>query len=290
MTHVRKRLEVSERRACAVLDQPRSSLRYQSRPRDGDAALVTRMLELSKDHPRYGYRFVWALLRAEGFKVNRKRVYRLWRREGLKVPVKRHKRRRLGTSRNGIMHHRATGKDHVWTWDFIHDRTEDGRALKWLSIVDEFTRECLALEVRRSLTSGAVIDVLRELFLIRGTPAHVRSDNGPEFIAQAIKAWLASAKVSTLYIAPGSPWENGYAESFHSRVRDELLESELFTCLAEAKMLSERWRLEYNHRRPHSSLGYVAPAVFAASLAGPAVGASPLPPPRPVKQQKVILS
>lgn len=248
------------------------------------------MLELSRQHPRYGYRFVWALLRAEGFKVNRKRAYRLWRREGLKVPAKRHKKRRLGNSENGIMHHRTTGKDHVWTWDFIHDRTEDGRALKWLSIVDEFTRECLALEVRRSFRSGDVIEVLKELFLIRGVPEHIRSDNGPEFIARAIKAWLESAKVGTLYIAPGSPWENGYAESFHSRVRDELLASELFTCLAEAKMLSEQWRLEYNHRRPHSSLGYVAPAVFAASLAGPAVGASPLPPSRPAKRPKVILS
>jgi len=248
------------------------------------------MLELSRQHPRYGYRFVWALLRGEGFKINRKRVYRLWRREGLKVPAKQHKKRRLGTSENGIVHHRAIHADHVWTWDFIHDRTEDGRALKWLSIVDEFTRECLALEVRRSFKSGDVIDVLKELLLIRGTPEHIRSDNGSEFIAQAIKAWLGGAQVNTLYIAPGSPWENGYAESFHSRLRDELLESEMFRCLAEAKMLSEQWRLEYNHRRPHSSLGYVAPAVFAASRAGPAVGASPLPPPRPVKQQKVILS
>jgi putative transposase len=288
--HVQKRLEVSERRACAVMDQPRSSQRYPRQPRAGEAELVKRMLELVKQHPRYGYRFVWALLRAEGFGINRKRVYRLWRREGLKVPVKRHKKRRLGTSGNGIVRHRAMRPDHVWAWDFVHDRTEDGRPLKWLSIVDEFTRECLALEARRSFRSGDVIDVLKELFLIRGTPEHIRSDNGPEFIAQAIGVWLGSAKVGTLYIEPGSPWENGYAESFHSRVRDELLDSELFSCLAEARMLSTRWRLEYNHRRPHSSLGYVAPAVFAASLAGPPVGASPLPTSRPAKQRQAVLS
>jgi putative transposase len=265
--HVQKQLEVSERRACLVLEQPRSSQRYRSQPpRDDGRELVSRMLGLVKDHPRYGYRRIWALLREEGFKINRKRVYRLWRSQGLKVPVKRHKRRRLGTSDNGIVvRHRATHPDHVWAWDFIHDRTEDGRALKWLSIVDEFTRECLALEVRRSFTSEDVIDVLKELFLVRGVPEHIRSDNGPEFIAERIGAWLGIAKVKTLYIGPGSPWENGYAESFHGRVRDELLDSELFTCLAEAKMLSTQWRLEYNHRRPHSSLGYVAPASEAAA-------------------------
>ena len=188
------------------------------------------------------------------------------------------------------MRRRALHKDHVWAWDFIHDRTEDGRALKWLSVVDEYTRECLVLEVRRSFTSADVIDVLRELFAIRGAPRHIRSDNGPEFIAQAIRSWLSSARVETLYIEPGSPWENGYAESFHGRLRDELLESELFTCLAEAKVLSTQWRLEYNHRRPHSSLGYRTPAAFAASLAESPVGATPLPAPRPAKQREVILS
>jgi len=251
---------------------------------------VKRLLELVKKHPRYGYRLVWALLRAEGFKINRKRIYRLWRQEGLKVSVKRYKKRRLGTSANGIVRHRATHPDQVWAWDFVHDRTEDGRPLKFLSIVDEFTRECLALEVRRSFKSVDVIDVLRELFLIRGVPEHIRSDNGPEFIARTIGSWLGAAQVKTLYISPGSPWENGYAESFHSRVRDELLDSELFTCLAEAKMLSTRWRLEYNHRRPHSSLGYVAPAVYAASRSGSSVGASPLSAPRTEKRKEVILS
>jgi transposase InsO family protein len=249
------------------------------------------MLQLVRGHPRFGYRRIWALLRAEGFRVNRKRVHRLWRANGLKVPVKQHKKRRLGTSDNGIVRHRASHKDHVWAWDFIHDRSEDGRALKWLSVVDEYTRECLALEVRRSFTSGDVIDVLRDLLLIRGTPQHIRCDNGPEFIAGAIRSWLENASVKTLYIEPGSPWENGYAESFHGRLRDELLDAELFTCLAEAKMLSEQWRLEYNHRRPHSSLGYLTPAAFAAaSLAQAPVGAAPLPAPGRAKQEQVILS
>lgn len=249
------------------------------------------MLELVRRHPRFGYRRIWALLRAERFAVNRKRVHRLWKREGLKVPVKQCKKRRLGTHDNGIVRRRASHKDHVWAWDFIHDRTEDGRTLKWLSIVDEHTRECLALECRRSFVSGDVIDVLRELFILRGVPKHVRSGNGPEFIAKAIRAWMESANVQTLYIAPGSPWENGYAESFHGRLRDELLEGELFTCLAEAKMLSEQWRLEYNHRRPHSSLGYVTPASFAAAPAAEAaVGAPPLPAPRPPEREEAILS
>jgi len=248
------------------------------------------MLELVRQHPRYGYRRIWALLRWEGFKVNRKRVHRLWKREGLKVPQKQHKKRRLGSSGNGIVRHAATQKDQVWAWDFVHDRTEDGRPLKWLSVVDEYTRECLALEARRSFKSVDVIDVLRELLLIRGTPLHIRSDNGPEFIAHAIRSWLESARIRTLYIEPGSPWENGYAESFHGRLRDELLDAELFTCLAEARMLSVQWRLEYNHRRPHSSLGYVTPAAFAATLAQTPLRAAPCAPSGQAKPKEVTLS
>ena len=219
-------------------------------------------------------------LRGEGWRVNGKRVYRLWRAEGLTVPAKQHKKRRLGSSDGSVIRQRATHKDHVWAWDFIHDRTEDGRALKWLSVVDEFTRECLALEVNRSMRSPDVIDVLIELLHVRGVPEHIRSDNGSEFIATALRKWLSSANVRTLYIDPGTPWQNGYAESFHSRLRDELLNAERFTNLAEAKHLATQWRLGYNHRRPHSSLGYVAPATFAASLAEPAVGAAPLSPTR----------
>ena len=273
-----------------MLSQPRSTQRYVANESQEEMSLTRKMLSLVRRHPRFGYRRIWALLRSEGFAVNRKRVYRLWRQEGLKVPQKQRKRRRLGRSENGIVRHRAAGKDHVWAWDFIHDRTEDGRALKWLSIVDEFTRECLALEVSRSLGSGDVIGVLEELFLIRGVPRHIRSDNGPEFVASAIRRWLEQSNVRTLYIEPGSPWENGYAESFQGRLRDELLAGELFTSLTEARSLSQQWKLDYNHRRPHSSLGYVTPAAFAASMAGAPVGAAPLPPHRPAKTDKVKLS
>ncbi len=199
--------------------------------------------------------------------MNRKRVYRLWRVEGLRVPQRQRKRRYLGHGANGCVRHRAEHKDHVWAWDFIHDRTHEGRPLKWLSIVDEYTRECLALEVGRGITADRVIDVLAELFAVRGRPQHIRSDNGPEFIAKAIRSWLTSAAVEALYIKPGSPWENGYAESFHSRLRDELLNREEFANLAEARALGTAWRLEYNHRRPHSSLGYRTPAEFAAGCA-----------------------
>jgi len=259
---------------CGVLDQPRSTQRYRSKVADDEG----RLHELARANPRHGYRMITGWLRGEGWRVNRKRVYRLWRREGLKVPVKQHKKRRVGSSDNSVIRRRATHKDHVWAWDFIHDRTEDGRPLKWLSVVDEYTRECLALEVDRSMRSTDVIDVLIELMHVRGVPEHIRSDNGSEFIANALRQWLASASVRTLYIDPGAPWQNGYAESFHSRLRDELLNAELFTSVAEAKHLATQWRLAYNHRRPHSSLGYVAPATFAASLADPPVGATPLPP------------
>lgn len=229
------------------------------------------MLELVREHPRYGYRRMWALLRREGWRVNRKRVYRLWRAEGLKVPQKQRKKRYLGHSANGCARHRAEHKDHVWAWDFIHDRTHEGRPLKWLSIIDEYTRECLALEVGRGITADRVIDVLVELFTVRGVPRHIRSDNGPEFLATAIRRWLKHAAVKTLYIAPGSPWENGYAESFHSRLRDELLAREEFANLAEARALGTDWRLKYNHRRPHSSLGYRTPVEYSAGCAAASV-------------------
>jgi len=194
--------------------------------------LVQEMLALVGEHPRYGYRRIWALLRKAGWMVNRKRIYRLWRQEGLKVPQKQHKKRRLGMSANSCVRRKAKHMNHVWTWDFIHDRTIRGRPLKWLSIVDEYTRECVALEGARGITAERVIDVLADLFRIRGVPKHIRSDNGPEFIAQAIRRWLVKAGVETLYVAPGSPWENGYAESFHSRLRDELTDREEFTNLA----------------------------------------------------------
>ncbi len=277
MRHVQALLGVSQRRACRVVGQPRRTQRYVLRRADDEGRLVERMLALVRSHPRYGYRRIWALLRLEGWRVNRKRIWRQWKLQGLKVPQKRHKRRRLGTSDNGILRQRATGKDQVWAWDFIFDRTANGRSLKWLSLVDEYTRECLALEVGRTMTATDIVDVLIELVQTRGVPGHLRSDNGPEFIAEAIRSWLGRSGIGTLYIEPGSPWQNGYAESFHARLRDELLDLEIFETVAEARTLATQWRLEYNHRRPHSSLGYVPPATFAASLAEPPVAALPTP-------------
>jgi putative transposase len=255
---------VSERRACHVLGQPRASQRYQATPPSDEAALLKRILELVREHPRYGYRMITAKLRQEGWHVNPKRVYRLWRQEGLKVPKKKRKRRRLGTRENGCDRRRAMHVNDVWCWDFIFDRTTSGSQLKWLSIEDEYTRESLALKVDRSITSEDVIDTLAELLAMRGVPNHIRSDNGPEFVARAIGRWLAQVGVKTLYIEPGAPWENGYAESFHSRFRDEFLATEEFENLPAARKLSAAWREDYNHHRPHSSLGYQTPAEFAA--------------------------
>jgi len=257
--------EVSERRACEVIGQPRSTQRYAAKERDGEKSLVTKMLELVRRHPRYGYRRVWALLRNEGFRVNVKRVYRLCRKEGLKVPKKQHKKRRLGCSDNGCVRQRAAHINHVWCYDFVSDQTTDGRTLKFLTLEDEYTREALAIEVERSITSSDLIETLHYVFEVRGAPQFIRSDNGPEFIAQALRAWLELSGVGTLYIEPGAPWENGFNESFNSRLRDELLNRELFTSLQEAKVITEDYRLEYNHRRPHSSLAYMTPAAYAAA-------------------------
>jgi putative transposase len=258
---------VSERRACRVTGQPRTSQRYQAKHRDDERALVRRMLELVRERPRFGYRRIASLLRKEFWRASATRIYRLWRREGLKVPQKKRKRRRLGKSENGCHRRRAEHKDHVWCWDFVFDHTTSGSTLKWLSIVDEYTRECLALKVDRSITSEDVIDTLAELFAMRGVPRHIRSDNGPEFIARAIQHWTKQLSIETLYVEPGSPWENGYAESFHSRLRDEFLATEVFESLAAARELTAAWRNDYNHHRPHSSLGYVAPSEFAARCA-----------------------
>jgi transposase InsO family protein len=282
--------EVSERRACQVLDQPRSSQRYEPQVAEDEGPLVRRMLELARQFPRYGYRFITAKLRQDGWSVNAKRVYRLWRREGLKVPKKKRKKRRLGSSQNGCVRRRAEGPNDVWCWDFVFDRTTTGSPLKWLSIVDEFTRECLCLKVDRSITSDDVLDTLAELFATRGVPSHIRSDNGPEFIAQAIQDWLAQLDIEALYIEPGSPWENGYAESFHSRLRDEFLALEEFESLKAARRLTASWRAEYNNHRPHSSLNYQTPSAFAEGLTSTRArqtGAAPstIPLARPLQMQ-----
>lgn len=260
--HLQETFGVSERRACRVLGQPRSTQRQVPRPQEEEERLVRRILELVRRHPRYGYRRIWALLRREGWRVNRKRVWRLWRQQGLKVPKKQRKKRRLGSSANSCTRRPAEHKDHVWAWDFLHDRTTDGGPLKWFTLVDEYTRECLALEVARGMTAKAVNAVLAAVVRERGAPAHIRSDNGPEFIAKGVRAWMAGAGLETLYIEPGAPWENGYAESFNSKVRDELLNAEEFGSLLEAKVLGKAWKQEYNHVRPHSALGYRTPAEY----------------------------
>lgn len=264
---LRRKFGVSERRACKVLGQPRSSQRFKGKPREDEGPLVKRMLELARSLPRFGYRRIGRLLRREGWRAGQSRVFRLWQREGLKVPVKKRKKRRLGTSENGCHRRRAAGPNDVWCWDFVFDRTASGSPLKWLSIVDEYTRECLALRVNRGVTSEDVIDTLAELFAIRGVPNHIRSDNGPEFIADAQRHWLDHVGVETLYIEPGSPWENGYAESFHSRFRDEFLAMEIFDSIRDAQALTATWRDDYNTQRPHSSLDYLTPVEFAAACA-----------------------
>ena len=267
---------VSERAACRATGQPRSTQRYRSRQsaqrRSAERALCDRMRELALRHPRYGYRRIAALLRQEGFdEVNRKRVHRLWRKEGLKVPTrqKQHKRGRIhdGSSDNACHRRRAQHVNQVWSLDFCFDRTGgDGRPLKILSVIDEFTRRCFGIEVQRHITGPEVVKVLKELMRLHGVvPEHVRCDNGPEFVCVALQAWLERSQVGALYIAPGSPWENGYVESYHARLRDELLDREEFSSLIEAQALLEIWRLEYNGQRPHGALGYLTPDAFAAA-------------------------
>ncbi len=258
------------------MDQPRSSQRYEPQPRDDEPKLTARMREMARQRPRFGYRRIAALLRAEAWRASDTRVFRLWRREGLKVPRKKRKRRRLGHSGNACHRRRALHKDHVWCWDFVFDRTASGSMLKWLSIVDEYTRECLALKVDRSITSEDVIDTLAELFAMRGVPQHIRSDNGPEFVAVAIRRWLAQVDVEAFYIEPGSPWENGFAESFHGRLRDEFLAVEVFESMPSARKLTAAWKEDYNHHRPHGSLGYQTPSQFAAACAASAPAAPAL--------------
>ena len=223
------------------------------------------MIELATLYGRYGYRRITAMLQMEGWHVNHKRIERLWRREGLRVPQKQPKRGRLWLSDGSCIRRRAERKDHVWSYDFVFERTEDGRALRTLVVVDEHTRECLATRTARRLGSEDVIDCLSDLFLARGVPENLRSDNGAEFTAKAVQEWLARLGVTTLYIAPGSPWENGFVESLIGKLRDELLDGEIFYTLKEAQVLIEGWRRDYNRIRPHSSLGYRPPAPEAVA-------------------------
>jgi putative transposase len=218
------------------------------------------MVKLATQYGRYGYRIIGAMLRKEGFLVNHKRVERLWRREGLKVPSKQPKRRRLWLNDGSCVRLRPAYKDHVWSYDFVATQTRDGRPLRLLNLIDEYSRECLSIDVARRLTADDVLERLTHLFVLRGVPAFIRSDNGSEFTAKEVRQWLGQVGVKTLYIEPGSPWENGYVESFNGRMRDELLDREIFDTLLEAKVLIERWRVQYNTIRPHSSLGYCPPA------------------------------
>ena len=274
--HVRAKLSVSERKACRVLRQPRSTQRYFPKAANDEEPLTKRIVELATQYGRYGYRRITALLRAEGWRVNHKRVERIWRREGLKVPAKQPKRGRLWFNDGSCIRLRPAYKDHVWSYDFVADRTKDGRPLKMLTLIDEYTRECLAIKVARSIRSPDVLECLAELFVHRGTPDHIRSDNGPEFTARAVREWLGRVDVKTLFIEPGSPWENGYVESFNGKLRDEVLNGEIFYTLTEARVLVERWRNEYNTKRPHSSLGYRPPAPETVSAAPPLEGVSSL--------------
>lgn len=271
MEHVRRALGVSERRACRVLGQARSTQRYASVKPDRDAALIARMDTLRTDRKRFGYRRIWALLVREGWQVNRKRVHRVWKAEGWQLPARRRRRRARGSSANGCAVRRAEYRGHVWSYDFVMDRTERGGQLKFLPVLDEYTREVHEIEVDRSLTGHDVVSVLKRLFLIHGAPVYIRSDNGPEFIARAVREWLAEEGVQTLFIEPGSPWENGYSESFNSRFRDELLDRELFSGTLEARVLTRLYREDHNVARPHSSLGYRTPAEFAALCGTPDV-------------------
>jgi putative transposase len=251
---------MSEHRVCRVLEQPRSTQRYAPIERDGEAVLRDQIVKLACQYGRYGYRRITILLRNEGWRVNRKRVERIWRQEGLKVPKKQPKRKRLWFNDGSCIRRRPEYPNHVWSYDFMSDRTSTGKAIRFLNILDEYSRESLKIYLDRKITSYDIIEHLAELFVERGAPDYIRSDNGPEFTARVVREWLERLGVKTLFIEPGSPWENGFIESFNGKMRDEHLNRESFDTLFEARILTERWRKEYNTKRPHSSLGYLPPA------------------------------
>jgi len=257
---VRQTLSVSERRVCRILGQHRSTQRKVPCGRNDEAWLTADIIELARQYGRYGYRRVTSMLGDAGWHVNHKRVERIWKREGLKVPQKQPKRARLWLNDGSCVRLRPERPNHVWSYDFVQDRTHDGRAYRTLNIIDEFTREALMIRVNRRLNSIDVVDALTDLFLLRGPPEFIRSDNGPEFIAHSVRDWIAAVGAKTAYIEPGSPWENGYCESFNARFRDELLNGEIFYTLKEAQVVIEEWRRHYNTVRPHSALGWKPPA------------------------------
>ena len=265
---------VSERAACRAVGVSRASQRYQPRHQGARRGLVAKVVALAQQHRRYGYRRITALLRRRGERVNHKRVWAIWREERLSLPRRRPRKRQRQTAveRPTL----ATHRNHVWTYDFLFDRTERGQTLKLLTVLDEYTRECHAIRVGRRLDSAAVLDTLADLFGRHGAPAYLRSDNGGEFIAARLEAWLARQGTATAHIAPGHPWENGYAESFNGKFRDECLNEEVFWHERQAQVVVERWRQHYNEERPHSALGFRTPAEVAATAPAGAVGEAAL--------------
>jgi putative transposase len=263
---VRERYQISERWVCRLLFQWRGTQRYLPSVRENEDALTRAIIALASKYGRYGYRRITALLRESGWRVGKERVERIWRREGLKVPRRQRPRGRLWLNDGSCIRLRPEHRNHVWSYDFVSGLTSDGRTLRMLTMIDEYTRESLAIRVARRLNSYDVIDSLAEAMVEHGVPEHIRSDNGPEFIAKRVRKWLAGLGTRPLYIEPGSPWENGYCESFNSKLRDEFLNSEIFYSLQEAQVLTERWRVHYNTRRPHSSLGYRPPAPAAIAV------------------------
>lgn len=257
---VMKELKVSERRACKTIGQIRSTQRYEPLPNPAQEKLEARVIALASEYGRYGYRQITDLLNLEGFEVGKDRVFSIWQREGLKVPQRQPKKSRLWLNDGSTIRLRPEYRNHVWSYDFVSDQTHDGRKFKILNILDEYTIECLASFVARRIRSQDVILILADLFLRHGIPKHIRSDNGPEFIAIKLVTWMKKLEIQPLFIQPGSPWENGYCESFNGKMRYELLNGEIFYSLLEAKILIERWRIHYNTKRPHSSLGGRPPA------------------------------
>jgi putative transposase len=253
--HAREEYEVSERHACRLLGQWRRTQRYATIRRIDEDALTEAIVALASEYGRYGYRRITVLLQSAGWHVGKDRVQRIWRREGLKVPQKQRPRRRLWLNDGSCVRLRPARANHVWSYDFVSAMTHDGRMLRMLTLIDEYTRECLAIRVARRLGRYEVIEALADVMLFRGIPENIRSDNGPEFVAKELREWLAKVGTGTLYIEPGSPWENGYCESFNGKLRDECLNGEIFYSLREAHVVIKKWRVAYNTLRPYSAPG-----------------------------------
>jgi putative transposase len=257
---VRSRHRYSQRRVCRALGISRSTLRYVPEPRSDEGPLRAAIIRFAAQYGRYGYRQVTGLLWAEGWDISRSRVERIWKQEGLRVPQKQPKRGRLWLADGSCIRLRPTHRNHVWSWDFVMDRTNDGRPIKILTLIDEYTKEALAVYPARRIRASDVIDIFADVMVERGAPGYIRSDNGPEMMAKVLRNWLGRVGTKTVYIMPGSPWENGYCESFNGKLRNELLDGEIFYTLREAQVVIEQWRWHYNRIMPHSALGYRPPA------------------------------